>query len=388
MQSFWEKSTLQHYTHIIVGSGIVGLSTAASLLEKHPSAEVLILERGLLPQGASTKNAGFACFGSLTELQAEIAQYGEAATVERVHRRWEGLQKLRNRLGDTPIGLELSGGYELLLEEDGTFIQDLDELNDLLFPIFQQEVFFQRPEWIKRFGFSTEHVQSLIYNPLEGHLDIGKMMRTLIQYVQRKGANLWNGVEVKALQEKENQVALEIYHHATQRNYTLSAEQAMVCTNAFATALVPDLAIVPGRGQVLITEEIPDLAFRGSFHFDQGYYYFRNHQNRVLFGGGRNLDFETERTTEFGSNDLILEDLKAKLSEIILPQRSYQIAGNWSGIMGFTPDKRAIRKAISERVFVCAGLNGMGIALASTLGDELADQVLAATNDAISPLYL
>ena len=33
-----------------------------------PKSKVLILERGIFPNGASTKNAGFATFGSLSEI--------------------------------------------------------------------------------------------------------------------------------------------------------------------------------------------------------------------------------------------------------------------------------------------------------------------------------
>ena len=67
MLSFWEKDFFIAYDHIVVGSGIVGLSTAIAIKEKQPNSRVLVLERGIFPTGASTKNAGFACFGSLSE---------------------------------------------------------------------------------------------------------------------------------------------------------------------------------------------------------------------------------------------------------------------------------------------------------------------------------
>ena len=60
--------------------------------------------------------------------------------------------------------------------------------------------------------------------------------------------------------------------------------------------------VKPARAQVLITKPIENLDIKGTFHLDKGYYYFRNIENRILFGGGRNLDFEGETTTEFNSN--------------------------------------------------------------------------------------
>ena len=60
--SYWERSIYtEGIDFTIVGSGIVGLSTALHLRKANPKAKITILERGYLPTGASTKNAGLAC---------------------------------------------------------------------------------------------------------------------------------------------------------------------------------------------------------------------------------------------------------------------------------------------------------------------------------------
>jgi len=67
--SYWEiKNWFTNVDFTIVGSGIVGLHAALALRDRFPSAKILVLEKGILPQGASTKNAGFACFGSISEI--------------------------------------------------------------------------------------------------------------------------------------------------------------------------------------------------------------------------------------------------------------------------------------------------------------------------------
>lgn len=67
--SFWErKEYFEDIDFLIIGAGIVGCSTAYHLRIKYPSAKIVILERGYLPSGASTKNAGFASFGGPVEL--------------------------------------------------------------------------------------------------------------------------------------------------------------------------------------------------------------------------------------------------------------------------------------------------------------------------------
>ena len=67
--SFWElKNWFWNVDYTIVGSGIVGLHAALKLRNRFPESKILIIEKGMLPQGASTKNAGFACFGSISEI--------------------------------------------------------------------------------------------------------------------------------------------------------------------------------------------------------------------------------------------------------------------------------------------------------------------------------
>ena len=114
MISFWERESFLQYDYIVIGSGIVGLSTAASIKEKMMNAKVLVLERGIFPTGASTKNAGFACIGSLTELLEDLQTLSPEKVVELVRQRLKGLQLLRKRLGDATIDYQALGGYELL----------------------------------------------------------------------------------------------------------------------------------------------------------------------------------------------------------------------------------------------------------------------------------
>ena len=76
--SYWEiKNWLTNIDFTIVGSGIVGLNCALQLKQRYPTSKILILEKGILPQGASTKNAGFACFGSLSEIIDDLKHHSK-----------------------------------------------------------------------------------------------------------------------------------------------------------------------------------------------------------------------------------------------------------------------------------------------------------------------
>lgn len=378
MLSFWEKASFTDYDYAVIGGGIVGLSTAAALAERNPKKRILLIERGALPTGASTKNAGFACFGSLTELLADLQTMPEDKLLALVELRWKGLLRLRQRLDDERIGYEPVGGYEIIGERHLNSLQHLGTVNFMLFKLFNQNVFTLRNDKIPVFGFNQRYCKALIFNSLEGVLHTGKMMKSLWKYAAERGVHIITGCEVRELYEQCG--SMRISCCTVLQNIDFSAEKVAVCTNAFTRELFPELDIRPGRGQVLITEPVPNLPFRGAFHMDEGYYYFRNVGNRVLFGGGRNADFEGETTVKFEVTPLIMNLLEEKLREVILPETDFQIAMRWAGIMAFGPDKEPIIHAhpTMPQLFFGVRMGGMGVAIGSMIGEKLADMMLAA----------
>src|SRR4051794_13801757 len=113
--SVWElESFFAPADIIIAGSGFVGLWSAYYLKKHAPELSITILERGLIPTGASTRNAGFACFGSLTELIANAAEMGEDKMLELVEMRAKGLRRIGKLFSDREIDYQRHGGYELI----------------------------------------------------------------------------------------------------------------------------------------------------------------------------------------------------------------------------------------------------------------------------------
>ena len=366
MLSFWEKESFVQYDYIVVGSGIVGLSTAISLKEKNPTSTIMILEKGVLPTGASTKNAGFACFGSLTEILSDLETTGEEETLKLIEKRYLGLEKLRNRLSDSAIDFQNNSGFELLYEDNIHKKEAIEKVNSVIHPLFKQDVFKLNDSKINEFGFNTNYVLGLVENKLEGQINTGKMMSSLWDYASSLGIKIITNTEVLSIEDNNNSVTVET------NSITFKANKVAICTNAFTKKLYPELSLKPGRGQVLITKPINNLPFKGVFHMDEGYYYFRNYGNRVLFGGGRNLDFEGETTTKFEINDTIMNVLIEKLKTIIVPNHSFEIEHKWAGIMAFGEDKTLILRKPSENIVLGVRLNGMGVAIGSQLGEEVA----------------
>ncbi|WP_055444176.1 NAD(P)/FAD-dependent oxidoreductase [Lacinutrix himadriensis] len=367
--SYWEiKTWLTNIDYTIVGSGIVGLNCALHLKEKFPKAKILILEKGTLPQGASTKNAGFSCFGSLSEILDDLNTHTKQEVIELVKKRVNGLQLLRNTLGDKTMNYQQLGGYELFTKQDTSLFQEClsqkEAINNLLKPVFNADIFS-----LKDNSFRFKNIQeNYIFNQFEGQIDTGKMMDALLQKVLPKGIKILNNVSVTSFSEDANAVKIET------NSFSFSSSKLLIATNGFASQLdIPE--VKPARAQVLITKPIKNLHIKGTFHLDKGYYYFRNIDDRILFGGGRNLDFKSEETTKLHQTAIIQNKLEELLKSTILPETPFEIDHRWSGIMGVGNQKKAIVKQLSTNVFCGVRLGGMGIAIGSLVGKELADLI-------------
>ena len=371
--SYWEHSSfLNNYDVIIIGSGIVGLNAALHLKLKRKDLKIAILERGILPAGASTKNAGFACFGSVSELLSEINTYGEEVVFNLVAKRMKGLQALRNNLGDRAISLEKNGGHELFLKEDTlameTAFDAIIPINNLLKPLADgTDIFSVQNEKIADFGFSG--TKGLISNSLEAQIDTGKMMLALINKVQSLGIVIFNQTEVLSFTE-DSLIQIETKHAV------FTTRKIIFATNAFTSQLLPEIKITPARGQVLVTEPIKGLKVKGTFHYDEGFYYFRDIDQRILIGGGRNLDFKGEETFDLETSTIIQQRLEQMLFGVILPSQKVKIEYRWSGIMGFGEALEPIICKLRTGLYVAARCNGMGVAIGSLTGMEVAELVL------------
>lgn len=365
--SFWEKKIIESSTDItILGSGITGLSTAISIKEKRPDLTIKILERGSMPYGASTKNAGFSCFGSVSELLDDIQSMGEADCMEVVQMRWQGLQKLTQRVGKKELEYQDCGGTELFRRHNDLKQSCLDHIaycNDLMSRHLGLSDCYKAVKNEVIPGFDT----TSIFNQYEGSINPVSMMMALTRQAISLGVQIFYGVEVMNI----NNIAKTL----TTPHLHISYQKLVVCTNGFAQQLLPALEVLPARNQVLITKPIPGLCLPSCYHIDQGYVYFRQYQNRILLGGGRNKDRENETTSLFG-NSAVIQQYLTDILEEIHPGAAGHIDHWWSGILGIGTTKYPICTWVENDILVGVRLGGMGVAIGSYLGEQLANTIL------------
>ncbi|MBO6794490.1 MAG: FAD-binding oxidoreductase [Balneolaceae bacterium] len=362
-QSYWEEVLYnQHCDVLIVGAGLTGLSTALFSKRKNPNARVVVLERGVFPIGASTRNAGFACIGTVGEHLADLELDSETKLKERIKSRFEGLQLLTSTLGEQEIDYDPCGGWEIFTDQqvfEEVAIQ-VDRFNNWMSELIGEEEVYS----IGKFeGYPA------IFNRVEGALHPGKMIQKLIALNIAAGVEIRWQTEVKHL-DFDNGIVTG--SHTEQWN----AENVVLATNAFTNRLSNKETIKPGRGLVFVTSPIKDIKWKSTFHYDKGYVYFRNlGADRLLIGGGRNVDYDKETTNEFGINESIKNFLIGFVNDVIKLPKGWKIEREWSGIMGFTESKSPSLEKIGAKTWQVAGLSGMGVALGMALGKKAAEQL-------------
>lgn len=361
-RSWWEREVMAHPRDlIIVGSGITGLSTALFYKKMHPDADVLVLDRGFWPTGATGRNAGFACFGSAGELLDDLSNEDEAGVRDRLRLRLEGLELLKSELGEKEIGFEMTGGYEIFdSSDDPHYRETLRELHR--FSGWVEEITGVPNSYEQRDinGFVS------IFNELEGYIHSGKMLRRLTERVMASGIEIrWN-TPVSSVEA--NRVVL-------QDGLELQASSVMCAVNGYSSMLLGETMVKPARGYVLVSNQLKKMTWKGTCHYNMGYVYFRDLGDRLLIGGARDVDKAGEESTENEINPKIKQWLVDFVNDKLGIDPDWRIEQEWTGVMGFGATKTPEMKKLNNGVYHAAGLGGMGVAIGMKVGEKMAGMI-------------
>ena len=366
--SFWERT---RYDFIIVGGGFTGLQAALASRRRYPRASILVLERHPVALGASTRNAGFACFGAPTELLADVREQGWEATLQTVAARFRGVEALRTTWAGEDIGWREQGGYEIISDAaTAAYVRDhLTELNRRLYSITGR-----RETWaIVPPPRGAPRGELLLYNDLEAQLQPAALHRALRRRCAAANVDVWNGVTVTdVLGESPEEFAVHSEELAP-----LTSASVVICTNAFLPRLLPRYAgaVRPVRNQVFVTRPLRDLQLRGCYHYHEGYVYLRDVNNtRLLIGGGRHRAGPESETDAFGNTktirDYLLGWVDKHLPELNLTAADFE--HSWSGILAQGASKEVLLEEVRPGLVVAGRLAGMGVALSAEVGSRVA----------------
>ena len=370
MFSFWEKRQyLGKYDVIIIGSGFTGLCAGITLLKSQPALRVAIIESAIIGTLASSRNAGFMCYGSPSELGTDLGNQSTANSLAMIRAKHKGMKLLLQFAGKRNIQFKKVAAYELLDKNAPATTAALEHM-DALNALFQEAIGI--PQYFSQTTkpHFADGFQDAIAFAYEGQLNPAATVYALTQLFRNLGGIHLNATTAQGLEKSEG-------HFEVPTNLgMLQSKQVIVATNAFTSALIPSSQIQPKRAQVLLTSPITKMPYLGNFHMDFGYVYFRNVGNRLLLGGARNTNFESENSAKPELNPLIQSVLDTLLVKL-LPHQNYTIEDRWAGIMGFDVKNRPQVRMLDSNLLLVAGMNGMGTALGPALGYEAANILLS-----------
>ena len=372
--SYWEQMTFLKSPDVaIIGAGLTGLQAALALKETNPKCDVLVIERAPIPRGASTRNAGFACFGGPTELLADIDAYGVDSTLVTVKERFAGIRALKESYAHRGIGWRKNGGYEVIDEAPiATMVRErLPELNAML-----AEATGARETWAYCDNPFAD-TKDCLRNDFEAQLHPGKLVSLLLADCHRAGVRFLFGCEVDKVGAAAGAVTVEGAGWGS-----IVAKQTLVTVNAFARKLLPTdfpETIRPVRNQILLSKPLPKLNLRGCYHYHEGYVYFRNvGEDRLLIGGARHRAGASSETDAFGPNGVPEAFLIDKLNQW-LPGRTWtdeDFPVRWSGIIAQGDGKSPVLRYAEDDVLVAGRLAGMGVALSAALAQRAVEMIV------------
>jgi glycine/D-amino acid oxidase-like deaminating enzyme len=208
-----------------------------------------------------------------------------------------------------------------------------------------------------------------IFHPGNSEVHPVKYVTGLALLASQAGASLYKKSPVIALTEHEQGVTL------TTTQGMLHAGKVILAANAWLPELARyagldhldwlTRAIVPTRGQVLVTEPVAEMIFPCPWVADYGYHYCRQVEGRLLIGGWRNQSLATENVLDETPGREIQQHLENFLYEK-LSMPAVKIETRWAGVMAFTSDYLPLVGLVPgmRHCLVAGGYTGHGNAYA------------------------
>lgn len=348
---------------VVVGGGVVGCSVAYRLAQQ--GRRVLLLEKRGLAAGASGRNGGLTGAGSSLHTAAGRAVNGLTTANLAL------MQTLEDELG-TDLQLRLPGTLDIATTPEQ--YQDLATGVEAQRAMGSDVHLLDTHETRKLMPALSPDILGAEFAPGRGHLWPFALVHGLADAASRLGSRIITGVSVdRLLTEGDHVTGVEV------DGEMISANEVVLATNAYTPSLLPDLpvgAIVPARGQILVTERLPPMLphpFGTNYEKEYGR---QTVHGPIICGGFRRLDeHEGLGHLDEAVTPPVLAGIAQCLTSLFPSLRDVRVIRCWAGIMGFTADGLPLigRWPPLRGLTLAAGFNGGGFSWAAITGQVVAD---------------
>jgi sarcosine oxidase subunit beta len=346
---------------IVVGGGVTGTSIAWRLAEA--GHRVLLLERRGICGGASGRNAGHTGAGSGMHIAPRTARALHAITTANL----QLLKSLPDELGQD-FELRLPGSMDVI-----TTPEQLAHVKETVITKYEagSDVELLDPDAARSIMPSlSPRILGAAYTRDRGHLWPFALVTGMADAATREGAEIRPGARVERLVRAGDRITGVVVD-----NEPILAGEVVLATNAWTPQLLPELptgALVPARGQILVTQPLPPLlACPFGTNFDKEYGR-QTPGGQIVCGGYRRLDVDEGLGTYREEVTLpVLAGIARCLTDLFPVLRGKaRVVRAWSGIMGFTADGLPLigRYEPAPGLTIAAGFNGSGFSWGVVLG--------------------
>jgi glycine/D-amino acid oxidase-like deaminating enzyme len=358
------------YDVAIVGAGYTGLSAARQLART--GASVLVLERGGIGDGASSRNAGQVLTGLKLEPASLIAKYGEAHARQLFDLSRDAISALERVVADEAIDCELERTGHLQAAAKPSHFHALEQEQALLGRVFDHSVtLIGERDQAAELGARGYH--GLLVDEESRAINPAKYVHGLAAAAARAGAVIAEHAAVERISRNGQTWRIDTAHRQ------IHARDVLVATNGYTDKAAPALQrrLIPIGSYIIATEPLPAvltarLLPKRRMVFDSKYFlhYFRlTADNRLLFGG--RAEFSGPTLQSANRAELIL---RRELSSIFPELAGTPIEYAWSGHVAFTRDQMP-HAGRMDGLFYAGGYCGHGIAMATYLGGLIARRI-------------
>ena len=350
---------------IVVGGGVTGTSIAWRLAQA--GHRVLLLERRGICAGASGRNAGNTGAGSGMHTAPRTVRATHAITSANL----QLLKSLHDEL-DKDFELRLPGSMDVI-----TTPEQMAHVKETL--ITKREAgsdveLLDRENARSIMPSLSPRILGASFARDRGHLWPFALVTGMADAAAREGAEIRTGARVERLVRSGDRVTGVVAD-----GETILAGDVVLATNAWTPQLLPELpagALVPARGQILVTQPLPPLlACPFGTNFDKEYGR-QTPSGQIVGGGYRRLDVDEGLGTYREEVTLpVLSGIARCLTDLFPVLRGKaRVVRAWSGIMGFTADGLPLigRYEPAPGLTVAAGFNGSGFSWGPILGKVIA----------------
>ncbi|GAA5174083.1 FAD-binding oxidoreductase [Pseudonocardia eucalypti] len=348
---------------VVIGGGVIGTSAAFHLAEA--GVRVLLLERGELAGGSTSKAAG-----------GVRAQFSDPVNIALGQRSLDAFARFAERPG-AEIDLKRHG-YLFLLDNAGdvaAFERNVAVQNEMGVPSRMLGV--AEAKELSPF-VAADGLLAAAYSPADGHCTPEAVVHGYAAGARQHGAVIRRYCAVTGIEASGGEITAVRTEAGDVRTDTV------ICAAGAWSAAVGEMAGVelpvrPLRRQVLVSEPIPDLPPRLAFTIDFGTsFYFHDEGAGLLMGMSdpdEEFGFRTERDDAWlGRFGAVVARRAPRLAEV-------GIAHGWAGLYEMTPDHNAVvgEAAGASRFLYATGFSGHGFLQGPAIGEVLRDLVLGHT---------